>query len=96
MFNFLHKRKQRLTSQGAVMVVREKKPYGKYGIFSKMTAKPGGRGGQGVLQISSDRDDRMRVKMKTQKNPLGFQHNLKKIPGPKINPKKIPCKISEP
>ena len=29
---------------------------------------PGGRGG-GALRISSDRDDRMEAKIKTQKNP---------------------------
>ena len=36
--------------------------------------------GGGVLQISSDRDDRMGEKSKP-----------KKIPGPKFNSKKIPC-----
>ena len=32
----------------------------------------------GVLGITSDRDDRMEPKVKTQKNPLGFQQNPKK------------------
>ena len=35
---------------------------------------------RGILQISSDKDDRMGAKIKTKK----------KIPGPKINPPKIP------
>ena len=39
-----------------------------------------------ILQVSSDRDDRMGAKIKTQKNSLGFQQN----------PQKIPCCISEP
>ena len=30
--------------------------------------------------ISSDRDDRMGAKIKTQKNPWGFKQNLKKSP----------------
>ena len=42
-------------------------------------------GGGGVLQISSDGDDRMGAKVKAQK-----------IPGPNINPQKLPCRISEP
>ena len=46
--------------------------------------EPGG----GVLQISSDRDDRMGAKIKTQKNPKGFKQ------GPEFNPQKIPCQIS--
>ena len=37
-----------------------------------------------------------RQKPKTEKNPLGFQQNPQKIPGPKTNPQKIPCRISEP
>ena len=50
-------------------------------------AQLGGGGGKGgVLWISSDGDDRMGAKIITQK----------KIPGPKINPQKIPCRISEP
>ena len=47
-----------------------------YGHF----APPGG-----VLRVSSDRDDRMRAKIKTPKNLKG-----PKIPGPKFNPPKIP------
>ena len=38
----------------------------------------------GVLWISGDWDDRMGAKIKAQK-----------IPGPKFNPQKIPCRISE-
>ena len=37
----------------------------------------------GVLQVLSDRDDRMGAKIKP-----------KKIPGPKFNAQKIPCRIS--
>ena len=33
---------------------------------------------EGVLGISSDGDDRMEPKVKTQKNPKGFQQNPKK------------------
>ena len=47
-----------------------------YGHF----APPGG-----VLRVSSDRDDRMRAKIKTPKNLKG-----PKIPGPKFNPSKPP------
>ena len=55
-----------------------------------------GREGE-LIRISSDRDDRMGPKIKTQKNPQGFQLNPpKKIRGPKISPKEIPCRISEP
>ena len=39
-----------------------------------------------VLQISSDRDDRMGGTIKTPKNPSGFKQNPPKIPGPKFNP----------
>ena len=39
----------------------------------------------GVLQISSDGDDRMEAKIKTKKNPWT-----------KFNPQKFPCQISEP
>ena len=51
---------------------------------------------RGVLGISSDGDDRMEPKVKTQKNPYGFQQNPQKIPGPKINPQKIPCQFGGP
>ena len=40
----------------------------------------------GVLWISSDGDDRMEPKVKTQKKPVGLPAKPKKIPGPKINP----------
>ena len=57
-----------------------------------------GKGGGGTPNFNwpSDRDDRMGAKIKTQKNPLGFKQNRQKIPAPKFNPPKIPCRISEP
>ena len=63
-------------------------------LFTLLYLHPGR--GRGVFLISSDWDDRMRAKIKTQKNPLGFQQNQKKIPGLKINPQKISCTISGP
>ena len=56
----------------------------------------GGKGGTLDFKWSSDRDDQMGAKIKTQKNPLGFKQNHQKIPAPKFNPPKIPCRISEP
>ena len=56
----------------------------------------GGRGGTLDFKWPSDRDDRMGAKIKTQKKPLGFKQNRQKIPAPKFNPPKIPCRISEP
>ena len=50
----------------------------------------------GVLGISSDGDDRMEPKVKTQKNPLGFQQNPKKSLDQKLTPKKIPCRFCGP
>ena len=51
----------------------------------------------GVLGISSDGDDRMEPKVKTQKNPyLGLPAKPQKIPGPKINPQKISCRFCGP
>ena len=44
---------------------------------------------RGVLRISSDRDDRMMKKIKTQKIFKGLITKLKKIPGPKFNPQKV-------
>ena len=38
--------------------------------------------------ISSDGDDRMKPKVKTQKNPQGFQQNPKKSLDQKLTPKK--------
>ena len=46
------------------------------------------QGGWGVLGISSDGDDRMEPKVKTQKNPYGFQKNPKKSLDQKLTPKK--------
>ena len=46
----------------------------KQGQKSILSAIPGG-----VLGISSDGDDRMEPKVKTQKNQLGFQQNPKKF-----------------
>ena len=44
--------------------------------------------GEGVLGISSDGDDQMEAKIKTQKNPLGLQQNPKKALDKKLTPKK--------
>jgi len=44
------------------------------------------RGG-GIFHVSSDGDDQMGAKIKTQKNPWGFQRNPKN-PWNKINPTK--------
>ena len=46
------------------------------------------QGGRGVLRISSDRDDRMGAKMKTQINTLGFKQNPKKSLDQNLIPKK--------
>ena len=54
----------------------------------------GGRGG--VLGISSDGDDRIERKVKTQKKSLGLPEKPKKIPGRKINPQTIPCRFCGP
>ena len=43
---------------------------------------------EGVLRISSDRDDRMGAKIKTQKNLLGFKQNPKKSLDQNLSPKK--------
>ena len=45
-------------------------------------------GPEGVLQISSDRDDRMGAKIKTPKNPLGFKQNPKKSLDQNLSPQK--------
>ena len=45
-------------------------------------------GPRGVLRISSDGDARMEPKVKTQKNPKGFQQNPKKSLDQKLTPKK--------
>ena len=52
-----------------------------------MASSPDGNPG-GVLGISSDGDDQMESKVKTQKNPLGFQQNPKKSLDQKLTPKK--------
>jgi len=44
--------------------------------------------GGGVLQISSDRDDRMGPKIKIQKNPKGFKQNPKKSLDQNLTPQK--------
>ena len=68
-----------------------------YSAASKKTRalSPRGRGGV-VLGISSDGDDRMEPKVKTQKKSLGLPTKPQKIPGPKINPQKIPCRFGGP
>ena len=49
-------------------------------LWCSLYRDPRGGGGE-VLWISSDGNDRMGAKIKTPK----------KTPGPRINPKKIPC-----
>ena len=41
-------------------------------------------------------DDLMGAKIKIQKKSLGLHTKPRKIPGPKLNPEKTPCRISEP
>ena len=43
---------------------------------------------EGVLRISSDRDDQTGAKIKTPKNPLGFKQNPKKSLDQNLSPKK--------
>ena len=43
---------------------------------------------QEVVQVSSDRDDRMGTKIKTQKNPQGFQQNPKNSLDQTLTPKR--------
>ena len=51
---------------------------------------------EGVLRISSYRDDRVGGKNQNPKKSLGLQKkNTKKITGPKFIPQKISCQISE-
>ena len=52
-------------------------------LFLEPLGNPGG-----VLGISSERDDRMESKFKTQKNLEGFQQNPKKSLDQKLTPKK--------
>ena len=47
----------------------------------------------GVLRVSSDGDDRMGAKIKTQKNPLRASNKTQKIPGQKLTPKKSHVKF---
>ena len=54
-----------------------------------------GEGGGGVIWISSDRDDWMGPNIKTPKI-LRASSKPQKIPGPRLNPQKIPRQISEP
>ena len=51
----------------------------------KYRLNPGGGGG---LRISSHGNDRMRAKLETQKNPLGFKQNPKNFLDQKLTPKK--------
>ena len=46
--------------------------------------------------ISSDADDRMEAKNQNPKKYLLFPKKPKNIPGPKLNPKRIPHRISGP
>ena len=43
---------------------------------------------EGVLRISSNRDDRMAAKIQTQKNPVGFKQNPKKSLDQNLSPQK--------
>ena len=45
-------------------------------------------GGRGILWISSEEDGQMVAKIKTSKKSLGLPTKLKKIPGPKLTPKR--------
>ena len=72
---------------------REKQSNKQYRVVGKTTILHMDKGG--VLQISSDRDVWMGEKIKTQKNPLGFKQNPKKL-DQNLTPPKIPCLISEP
>jgi len=54
------------------------------------------KGPGGVLQVSSGGDDRMGAKIKTLKKSVGLPTKPKKLPGPKINPQKIPYQVSKP
>ena len=52
---------------------------------------------EGVPRISSDRDDRMGAKLKTQKNPMGFKKNKnknKKSLDQNLSPKKSHAEFS--
>ena len=59
-----------------------------------ITRGRGGAGGEMVLQISNEGDDRMGVKIKPPKKSLGLTTKPQKIPGPNINPRRILCQIS--
>ena len=61
----------------------------------RTTRGRGGAGGEMVLQISNEGDDRIGVKINPpQKKSLGLTTKPQKIPGPNINPRKILCQIS--
>ena len=47
----------------------------------------------GVLRISSDRDDRMGAKIKTQKNPLDLKKKKKKLLDQNLSPKESHAEI---
>ena len=53
-----------------------------------------GKGGEGVIWISSDSDDWMGPNIKSQKTPYGFQQTPKN-PWTKIEPQKNPLKSPE-
>ena len=53
-------------------------------------------GGEGVLRVSSDGDDRMQENIEVKKFlDMGLPTDPHKNPGPTINPPKIPCRISK-
>ena len=57
---------------------------------------PQGWGGEGVLRVSSDGDDRMQENIEVKKFlDMGLPTDPHKNPGLTINPPKIPCRISK-
>ena len=62
----------------------QKPGLGMISYFARMRPSPLG----GVLGISSDGDDRMEPKVKTQKNPSGYQQNPKKSLDQTLTPQK--------
>ena len=56
----------------------------------------GGRGGYSGFQVTKRQGWSNGGKHQNSKSPLGFKQNSQKIPAPKFNPPKIPCRISEP
>ena len=66
-----------------------RKPLVIYLRLSFRVCNPGGGGGGYSGFYEGDGDDRMELKVKTQKKSLRLPAKPKKIPGPKINPPKF-------